>query len=141
MFARMTKPAILTVALAAALGTGVTSLVNCSSGGAPSGTNKGCPILIGTPTAETGNVGFSLTLPGGAQINSVTYTLLNRASMQETISGAVNPGMVNMSNSGSVGAQRGGVPAGTSNYLSIAASIAGGGTCQGSASGITVNVC
>src|SRR5580658_205860 len=140
MFARMTKPAILTVALAAALGTGVTSLVNCSSGGAPSGTNKGGPILIGTPTAETGNVGFSLTLPGGAQINSVTYTLLNSASMPVTISGAVNPGMVSVSNSGSIDFQLGGVPAATGNSLSITASITGGGTCQGSASGITVNV-
>src|SRR5271167_3052556 len=102
MFARMTKPAVLTVALAAALGTGVTSLVNCSSSGAPSSTSKGGPIVIGTPTAGTGTVGFSLNLPGGAQINSVTYSLLNGASMPVTVSGAPNPGTVNVSNSGSI---------------------------------------
>ncbi len=140
MFSRMTKPAVLTVALAAALGTGVTSLVNCSSGGAPSSTNKGGPIVIGTPTAGTGTVGFSLALPGGAQINSVTYDLLNSANMAVAISGAPNPGTVNVSNSGSIDFQLGGVPAAIGDSISIAASITGGGTCQGSASGITVNV-
>lgn len=138
MFARVTKPAVLTVALAAALSTGVTSLVNCSSSEAPSG--KGAPIVIGTPTAGTGTVGFSLTLPGGGQINSVTYDLLNSANMAVTLSGAINPGTVNVSNSGSIDFQLGGVPAATGDSISITASITDGGTCQGSASGVTVNV-
>jgi hypothetical protein len=138
MFARITKPAVLTVALAAAFGTGVTSLVNCSSGGAPSSTTNGGPIVIGTPTAGAGTVGFSLTLPGGAQITSVTYDLLNSANMAVAILGAPNPGTVNVSNSGSIDFQLGGVPAAIGDSISITASITGGGTCQGSASGITV---
>src|SRR5580658_3136955 len=121
MFARMTKPAVLTVALAAALCTGVTSLVNCSSGGAPSGTpsstNQGGPIVVGTPTAGTGTVGFSLTLPGGAQITSVTYDLLSSANTPVTLSGAPNPGTVNVSNSASIDFQLGGVPAATGDSI------------------------
>jgi hypothetical protein len=140
MFARMTKPAVLTVALAATLCTGVTSLVNCSSDGAPtpSSTNRGGPTVIGNPAADTGTVGLSLALPGGAQINSVTYDLLSSAGTVVTLSGAPNPGTVNVSNSASIDFQLGGVPAATGDSISITASLTSGGTCQGSASGITV---
>jgi hypothetical protein len=81
-----------------------------------------------------------LTLPGGAQLTSVTYDLLNSAGTAVTISGAPNPGTVSIGNSASIDFQLGGVPAATGDSISLNASITGGGTCQGSASGINVSV-
>jgi Calcineurin-like phosphoesterase len=79
-----------------------------------------------------------LTLPGGKQISSVTYDLLNSAGTGVTLSGAPNPGTVNVSSSAAIGFQLGGVPAASGDSLSLTASIVGGGTCQGSATGINV---
>jgi Calcineurin-like phosphoesterase len=143
MFANKTKPAVLIVAGAAALCGGVTSLVHCSSSQAPTGTassanNGGSPTVIGTSNARTGTVGLALNLPGGAQVNSVTYDLLNSAAMPVTLPSAPNPGTVNVSNSASIDFQLGGVPAATGDSITLTASITGGGTCQGSASGINV---
>jgi hypothetical protein len=144
MFARMTKPAVLMVALAAALGTGVTSLVNCSSSDAPtaapsSANNGGSRAVIGTsnPGSATGTLGFSLSLPGGTTISSVTYDLLIGGT-PAALSTAPNPGTVNVSNSQSIDFQLGGIPAAIGYSISLTASTSGGGTCQGSASGITV---
>jgi hypothetical protein len=141
MFAR---PAVLIVALAGVLCAGATSLVNCSSSDAPTGTpssanNGGSPTVIGTsnPGSATGTLGFSLSLPGGTTISSVTYDLLI-GGMPAVLSTAPNPGTVNVSNSQSIDFQLGGIPAATGYSISLAASTSGGGTCQGIASGITV---
>ena len=143
MFASKRKPAVLIVAGAAALCAGVTSLVNCSGGGTSTGTpssasHGGSPTVIGTSNAGTGTVGLALNLPGGAQVNSVTYDLLNSGGTPVSLPSAPNPGTVNVSNSASIDFQLGGVPAATGDSISLTASIAGGGTCQGSASGINV---
>src|SRR5215469_10717164 len=103
MFTSKTKPAILTITGAAALFAGVTSLVDCSSEaptGTPSSTNGGDPT--GPSNSGTGTIGLSLTLPGGAQVNSVTYTLLNSGGTPVTLVSAPNPGTVNVSNSASI---------------------------------------
>jgi hypothetical protein len=140
MFTSKTKPAVLTIAGVTALCAAVTSLVDCSSEaptGSPSGTNVGSPT--GPSNSGTGTIGLSLTLPGGAQVNSVTYTLLNSGAMPVTLVSAPNPGTVNVSNSASIQFLLGGVPSAAGDSLSLTASIVGGGTCQGSASGINVN--
>jgi hypothetical protein len=130
MFARKTKP----VVLAAGWCVGVTSLIHCSSGGVPTD----APTAIGTSNAETGTVGFSLSLPGGAHLSSVTYDLLSSSGTAVTLANAPNPGMVSVINSAAIDFLIGGVPAATGDSISLTASIAGGGACQGSASGINV---
>jgi hypothetical protein len=90
------------------------------------------------PEGGAGTVGFALMLPGGAVISSVTYDLLTSSGTPVTLPSAPNPGTVNVSNSASIDFQLGGVPAATGDSISLTASVAGGGTCQGSASGINV---
>jgi hypothetical protein len=143
MFAMKKKPAVLMAAGAAALCAGVTSLVNCSSSDAPTGTpsrtnNGGNPTVIGSGPTATGTVGLALTLPGGAQLNSVTYDLLDSGGMAVPLATSPNPGTVNVSNSAAIAFQLGGVPSATGDSISLTASTTAGGTCQGSASGINI---
>ncbi|MGO9832785.1 MAG: metallophosphoesterase [Polyangiaceae bacterium] len=94
--------------------------------------------ITGNPGSGTGTLGFALTLPGGAAISSVTYDLLNSSGTAVTLPGAPNPGTVAVNNSQSIEFQLGGIPAATGDSISLSASTTGGGTCQGSTSGITV---
>jgi hypothetical protein len=135
MLARKTRPALLTIMGAGVLCAGVTSLIDCSSSDAPT---SGPSSAKNGGGSQTGTVGLALSLPGGEQIDSVTYDLLSSGGTAVTLSSAPNPGTVNVSNSASIDFQLGGVPAATGDSLSLTASIAGGGTCQGSASGINV---
>ncbi|HXX70185.1 MAG TPA: metallophosphoesterase [Polyangiaceae bacterium] len=143
------KPFVLTAVCAAALGGGVTSLVNCSSGDTPTGTPSSANVgntgsgptaasNAGAANSGAGTIGFSLSLPNGAQVSSVTYDLLNSAAAPVILSTLPNPGSVTVGNSASIDFQLGGVPAATGDSISLTASITGGGTCQGSASGINV---
>jgi hypothetical protein len=79
-----------------------------------------------------------LTLPGGAQINTVTYDLVNSAGNAVALPGTPNPGTVSVSGSAAINFQLGAVPAGTNDSISLSATMTGGGTCQGIASGINV---
>jgi hypothetical protein len=91
-----------------------------------------------SPGGGVGTVGFALTLPGGAVVSSVTYDLLTSSGTPVVLPRAPNPGTVNVSNGASIHFQLGGVPAATGDSISLTASTTGGGTCQGSASGINV---
>src|SRR5271165_4223545 len=95
----------------------------------PSGSNEPAP-----PPAGTGNVGFALTLPGGAQITSVTYDLLTSTGATVTLPSAPNPGVVSVTNSQAISFLLGGVPAATGDSITLSAGTSNGGTCQGSAS-------
>ncbi len=105
---------------------------NGGSGQAPN------PPATSSTGEQTGTLSLGLTLPGGDVISSVTYDLLNGSGTPVTLPRAPNPGTVNLSNSAGIHFQLGGVPAATGDSLSLTASIAGGGNCQGSASGINV---
>jgi hypothetical protein len=137
------KPVVLIAVGAAAVCAGVTSLVDCSSSQPPTGTpsstntNNGGGSSISS-NAGTGTLGFALTLPNGAVVQSVTYDLLNSSGMPVVLATAPNPGSVNVSNSGSIEFQLGGVPAATGDSITLTASTTSGTTCQGSASGINV---
>ncbi len=87
---------------------------------------------------DVGTLGLALTLPGGAVLSSIAYDLVNSSGQAVTLAGAPNPGTVNVGNSASVDFQLGGVPAASGDSISLTASLSGGGTCQGSASGINV---
>ena len=89
-------------------------------------------------STATGSLGFALTLPGGAVLSSVTYDLLTSSGTPVVLPNEPNPGTVNVSNSAAIAFQLGGVPAATGDSISLTASVTGGGTCQGSASGINV---
>jgi hypothetical protein len=124
---------------AVAFGGAATPLA-CS--GSPSETGGSDQASNSTPTSSPGDgagtVGFALMLPGGAAISSVTYDLLTSSGTPVTLPSAPNPGTVNEGNSASIDFQLGGVPAATGDSISLTASVTGGGTCQGSASGINV---
>jgi hypothetical protein len=121
------------VALSGVVAVGVGAVPLACSSQEPSST----PTSI--PEGETGTVGLALTLPGGDVISSVTYALFNSSGTPVTLLGGTpNPGAVNVSHSAVIAFQLGGVPAATGDSLSLTASTAGGGTCQGSATGINV---
>ncbi len=96
------------------------------------------PTTASNPGDGTATVGFALSLPGGAVVSSVTYDLLTSTGTPVVLPSAPNPGTVNVSNGAAIAFQLGGVPAATGDSISLTASISGGGTCQGSASGINV---
>ena len=86
-------------------------------------------------SASSGTLGFTLALPGGAVVSSVTYNLVDSSHTAVGLQAAPNPGTANVSGAAF---QLGGVPAATGDSVSLTASVSGGGTCQGSASGISV---
>jgi hypothetical protein len=114
--------------------------VGCSSSGTTP-TLTGGPEVVGPgslPAAgDTGTVGLSLVLPGGDSINGVTYTLLNASGTPIPLA-LPNPGTVATGNSSSIQFQIGGVPAGSGDSITLAATTLAGATCQGSAAGITI---
>jgi hypothetical protein len=85
-------------------------------------------------------VGIALSLDGGQVISSVTYELTNSSGTDVTLAnGEPNPGTVNVGSDQPTDFQLGGVPAASGASISLTASTTGGGTCQGSASGINVS--
>jgi hypothetical protein len=125
------KLAVL-VAGAATFGAGAMPLA-CSGSPPENGGGEQKPI-----SSATGSLGFALTLPGGAVLSSVTYDLLTSSGTPAVLPNEPNPGTVNVSNSSAIAFQLGGVPAATGDSISLTASVGGGGTCQGTASGINV---
>jgi len=120
--------------------------VGCSSGqtvtgpeGTQTGTGTGSPTgTAASGVGGVGTIGLALMLPGGDQVNSVTYTLTNGGDGGLVSLPSPNPGTVTTSASQSIDFQIGGVPAGTGDSITLSATTLGGSTCQGSASGITV---
>jgi hypothetical protein len=103
---------------AAVLALAATGQVGCSSGGSAH-----------SPADEpTGTVGLELTLPGGALLSSVTYTITgpNGAST------VLTSGTANLQNSTTVSLLIGNIPAGTW-ALAISGNADGGITCSGTA--------
>ncbi|HTB73624.1 MAG TPA: hypothetical protein VK762_10290, partial [Polyangiaceae bacterium] len=86
-------------------------------------------------SARSGTLGFALTFPGGVVVSSVTYHLVDSSGTAVALQAAPNPGTANVSDAAF---QLGGVPVATGDSISLTASPSGGGTCQGSASGINV---
>jgi len=116
----------------------------CSSGGsAPSAPSSGGgePAVqsgVGAPGSSegsggsTGTIGLSLTLPGGDQVNSVTYTLTSSTAT------TLASGTVTTSNSQSINFQIGGIPVGSGDSVRLNATSLAGAMCAGSASGINI---
>ncbi|MGA7118768.1 MAG: metallophosphoesterase [Polyangiaceae bacterium] len=123
---------------AVTFGAGAMPLACSGSASDNGGGGQGSTSTTATPGGSTGSLGFALSLPGGAVISSVTYDLLTSSGTPVILPNAPNPGTVNVGNSAAVDFQLGGVPAAAGDSISLTASVTGGGTCQGSASGITV---
>jgi len=116
--------------------------VGCSSsepgmpGSLGQGTEPGAPA-----TAEgSGTVGMRLTLPGGSQLNTVSWTITGGPTGATTAM-PVQSGTVNVANSLSVAFTVGGLPAGSNYVIALSGvSTSGSATCSGSATfGITAN--
>jgi hypothetical protein len=109
--------------------------------GSPSESGGGQASNSTTPSSPgdgAGTVGFALTLPGGTVVSTVTYELLTSSGTPVVLPSAPNPGTVNVTSSAAIAFLLGGVPVATGDSISLTASIPGGGTCQGSASGFNV---
>jgi hypothetical protein len=143
MFTKFANKWVLRASLLAAASAVViagAAQVGCSGTSAPEGNGGSGPGAVNpapNPGGATGTVGFSLTLPGGTLVSSVTYDLTNGGTAV-ALPNAPNPGTVAVNNSNSIDFQLGGVPAATGYSISITATTSGGGTCQGSASGFTI---
>ena len=84
------------------------------------------------PTDNTGTVGMQLTLPGGEQVNSVTWTVTTLNADGGTT--VVQTNTVNLSNSETVSFLIGGLPAGEAYTIALFGTSADGtATCVGSA--------
>jgi hypothetical protein len=118
--------------------------VGCSGNGSTTSStalSSGTKGAVGVPSGEgsdTGAIGLALALPGGDEINSVTYTLKNSSNVTIALPTAPNPGTVATNNSQSIEFQLGGVPAGTGYTIALSATTLAGATCQGSATGVTI---
>ena len=125
---------------------GAATAVGCSSSGTPStgGAPASNPAVRGASQGDdtTGKVGMQLTLPGGEQVNSVSWIVTgpNGAST------VVQTGMVDLQNSTTIAFLVGGIPPGVGYVISLSGMSADGmATCVGSAqftvmSQMTVNV-
>ncbi len=115
--------------------------VGCSSNGTAPSTGAGelgaAPPGSAAAGGDTGVIGLALVLPGGDQINSVTYTLLNSGGTPIALS-SPNPGTVATNNSSSIEFQIGGIPADSGDSIALAATTLAGATCQGTATGINI---
>jgi hypothetical protein len=86
-----------------------------------------------TPTDDsTGRVGMQLTLPGGEQVNSVSWVVTSPSA--DGGSTVVQTGTVNLQNSETISFLIGGIPAGNNYTITLSGSSADGtATCVGSA--------
>jgi hypothetical protein len=136
MLTKTGRKSILTASLLAAValivGAGVAQ-VGCSSG--TSEDHPGSHPSPG-PAAEgvAGKVGVAITLPDGATINTVTYELFDSSNNPVPLPGQPNPGTIDVSKSGSIAFQLGGVPAASGDSITLSATTSAGGMCSGSAS-------
>ncbi len=108
-----------------------TMQVGCSSAGTPTAPETTLtPQGPGGAEGHEGTIGMQLTLPGGEQINSVSWTITGPNGATTV----VKTGMVNVGNSTKVNFQIGGIPAGTGYSITLSGSSADGTvTCAGSA--------
>lgn len=107
----------------------------CSSSSGTSEPSSPSPGLgtsgSGTPQGATGSVGLELTLPGGQQLNAVTYTITG-PNGAFTI---VQSNTVNVANSQSIAFVVGNIPAGSGYSIALSGTTSDGTTaCSGSAS-------
>ena len=103
-----------------------------------SGSDASSPPVPGAADG-TGSLSLALTLPGGAQLASVSYTLTaSGGGLVTLLGGGANPGTVSVANSQAVSFQLGGVPAASGDSIALSATLTGGGTCQGSTAGFNV---
>jgi Calcineurin-like phosphoesterase len=125
--------AVVRALLLGAIGAGAigAAQAGCSSGRSAAGDP-------GAADGDTGTIGLALSLPGGALFDSVTYTLLDGAGNLVALPGAPNPGTISLAHSQSIQFQLGGVPAGSGDSITLTGSTSDGGSCQGTATGITV---
>ncbi len=144
MSLRLSSKAILGLSILLGAGALGALQLGCSSNGSsPSTTaastgSRGAPSPAYSEGSDTGTIGLALALPGGDQINSVTYTLTNSSNVAITLPTAPNPGTVATNNSQSIEFQLGGVPAGTGYTIALSATTLAGATCRGSATGVTI---
>jgi phospholipase C len=127
-----TKTAIRNALLIGACGgtTIVGAQMGCSSPGAVAPEKVPSPQNGGAPADGTGSVGMQLTLPGGEQINTVSWTVTgpNGAST------VVQTGSVNVGNSTTVSFLVSGIPAAANYTIALTGtSVDGTVTCAGSA--------
>ena len=125
---------VLSTLLVGAAATAVSvSEFGCSSSGDGSGTAPGSEAPVegaSTPTGSLGKVGVDLTLPGGEQLNTVSWTLTgpNGAST------VVQSGSVNVQNSLTISFVVGGIPSGSGYAISLSGTLTdGSSSCIGSA--------
>jgi phospholipase C len=108
----------------------VTAQIGCSQApGAPGG---GSSIPEPGPAAgdRSGSVGLKLTLPGGAQINTISWTITG----PNGVSTVVQSGTVNVQNSQAISFLVGNIPAGAGYSISLTGtSTSGSVSCAGSA--------
>jgi hypothetical protein len=108
-----------------------TSLLAAHLGGCSSTNGAGTPKQ-GVPVPDEGNgsLGMKLTLPGGQQINSVSWTITGPNGG----SGVVQSGNVNLQNSETISFLVGGLPAGNNYTIVLSGTSAdGAASCIGSA--------
>jgi hypothetical protein len=118
-----------------AVTTGLAAEVGCSSG---SQSPRDHAAAGSTSDGSTGSVGFSLSLPDGSNVDSVTWTLRDSGGRVVAIPDTPNPATVATNEGPTISFLIGGVPSGTNDSLTITATTTNGGVCQGSASGINV---
>ncbi|HXX66506.1 MAG TPA: alkaline phosphatase family protein [Polyangiaceae bacterium] len=125
-------PSALLVGCTTVTAVSMTEVGCSSSSGTPEPTSSGVGTTgsgTGTPEGNVGSVGFQLTLPGGEQLNTVTWTITgpNGAST------VVQTGTVNVANSLSVSFVVGNLPAGSGYSISLTGTTTDGvTTCAGS---------
>jgi hypothetical protein len=114
--------------------------VGCSSAGvADPGTGGGRRASAGDPPSGVGQVNLALTLPGGAQISSVTFDLRTGSATEVAlVNGAANPGSVSLTESANIQLLLGGVPSASGDTITLTATTTGGATCEGTTTGIDV---
>jgi hypothetical protein len=103
--------------------------------GGDAGGNSGDASDGAVAPAPVGTLAVTLTLPGGADVSSASYNVEDSSLGSITLASGNNPGTATVNN-GSFDID--GVPVANGDNLSITASVAGGGTCHGSATGINV---
>jgi hypothetical protein len=86
-----------------------------------------------------GSMHVMLEIAGGLLVQSVTYDLVGPSGLPVSLGAQANPGTLSLANSSAIDFQLGGVPSGAGDSLSLSAPIVGGGSCQGSTSGITIS--
>ena len=131
MSTRTRRKLIRNVLLLGAVGAATVagSQVGCSSPGVSTAPPESTVTPQGTASGDReGTIGMELTLPGGEQLNSVTWTLTNSSGV------VIKKSTVMVTNSLTINILIGGIPAGSNYTLTLTGTTASGTvTCAGSA--------